>query len=141
MSSTKNDPIYRNSHFCLKVNNLLIGSPSSRSLAFTDASPVGTVIARAYWQYLKNKCHFIASHCSYKLTINLLLQMIYIFTYDTYTCTCNMLAVNYESSVLSRKLEVLVTRTSKKWVCFHFVGHFWDCLSPGRLGKDVADAF
>ena len=48
MSSTKNDPIYWNSHFCLKVNNLLIGSPSSRSLAFTDASPVGTVIARAY---------------------------------------------------------------------------------------------
>ena len=29
-------------------NNLLIGSPSSRNLAFTDASSVGTVIARAF---------------------------------------------------------------------------------------------
>lgn len=42
-----------------------------------------------------------------------------------------MLAVNYESSLLSRNLEVLVMRTSKKGVY----------LSPGRLGKDVADAF
>lgn len=29
-------------------NNLLIGSPISRSLALTEASSVGTVIARAY---------------------------------------------------------------------------------------------
>ena len=59
----------------------------------------------------------------------------------TFTCICNMLAVNYESSVLSRNLEVLVMRTSKNGVCFRFVGHFWDCLSPGSLGKDVTDAF
>ena len=59
----------------------------------------------------------------------------------TCPCTCNMLAVNYESSVLSRNLEVLVMRTSKKGVWFCFVSHFWDCLSPGSLGKDVPDAF
>ena len=47
-----------------------------------------------------------------------------------------MLAANYESSVLSRNLEVLVMRTSKKGVWFCFVS-----LLPGSLGKDVPDTF
>ena len=52
-------------------------------------------------------------------------------------------SLNIENLVTNKKfLDASVTSWSQfqtlQWgVCCHFVSHFWNCLSPGRCGKDV----
>ena len=52
-------------------------------------------------------------------------------------------SLNIENLVTNKKfLDASVTswsqfRTLQRGVCCRFVSHFWNCLSPGRCGKDV----